>query len=748
MRINVTASAACLAVAMVWASGSAAALAPMEAPSQALSNPIAESLGDGIAVFHASAEARDRALPSFSMVVPRRGQAGAGGVGLSPRFAEAGGKQVVTIRVPAGTSLYGTGEVAGPLLRNGSKVTLWNHDAYGYDDKTPHLYQSQPWVLGVRADGTSFGVIFDSTYRQVIELPGTGGGDIRTTVDGRAFPVIVIERKTPQEVVKALADLTGKMPLPPKWSLGYHQCRYSYFPESQVREIASGFRSRRIPCDVIWFDIDYMEGFRVFTFNPGHFPDPAKLNADLKAQGFHNVWMINPGIKSREVASPNDPPKETYEAEPAALKASREAQRNVFRAIRDAGLKGDHYVKRADGTVYEGEVWPGQCYFPDYLRAETREWWAGLYAPFMAKGVTGVWNDMNEPAIFNVQSKTMPEDNVHRADEALGGQGTHARYHNVYGMMMIKATREGILAANPEKRPFVLSRANFLGGHRYGATWTGDNTADWRHVEWSVSMVLNIGLSGQPNIGPDIGGFAGNGPDGEPPMDRGTQFARWMGFGALLPFARGHTGKDNIQKEPWSFGEQVEATCRRAIERRYRLMPYFYTLFEEASRTGMPVARPLFFADPTDVALRSEDDAFLLGEGLLVVAEMAPDRSREPVMPKGTWRKVSLEGEAADPNLPDLYLRGGSIVPTGPVMQFVDEMPLTEVTLLVSLDENGEARGELYEDAGDGFGYQKGEFLRSRFHAKSEGGEVKLTVTSEGSWKAPQGRQYRAVVLK
>lgn len=686
---------------------------------------VVETLSPRTAVFHASAEAKRGAVPSFSMIVPREGGAGDGGVKLRPVFAKADGKQVVTVKVNAGTSLYGTGEVAGPLLRNGQTVTLWNHDAYGYDDKTPHLYQSHPWVLGVNADGSAFGVIFDSSYKQVISMPPTSGGEIKAVVDGVEFPVVVIERDTPQEVVMALADLTGKMPMPPKWSLGFHQCRYSYYPDTQVMEIAKGFRDRKIPCDVIWHDIDYMHKFLCFTFDEKHFPDPKRHNDDLHKLGFKTVWMIDPGIGAVKESFPNG----KY-------------------AVDEQGTAGDHWVHDKTGKAYVGEVWPGKVHFPDYTRKATREWWAGLYKDWIATGIDGVWNDMNEPAVFNVPSKTMPEDNLHRADAEFGGPSTHARFHNVYGMMMIRATREGIAAARPEKRPFVLSRANFLGGQRYGATWTGDNTADWKHLEWSVPMCLNIGLSGQPNIGPDIGGFAGNGPDGAAPMDRGTHFGRWMGIGAMLPFARAHTGKDNAQKEPWSFGEKVEATCREAIERRYRMMPYFYTLFEEASRTGMPVARPIFFADPKDAALRSEDDGFLLGEGLLVMGQMAPDRTRTPVMPKGTWRKVNFEGETPNAELPELFLKSGRLIPTGPVTQYVDEKPLTEVTLIVSLDEKGEAAGTLYEDAGDGFGYQRGEYRRTKIHVKLKDGQTVVTEDAEGSWTPPAGRKYMIRTLK
>ena len=708
---------------------------------------VVQQFSSGVHRFFADAQALEQAHPSYALEKEPAATAPTSDPAVKPLFGVIGGKQAVRITIMPGTSLYGTGEAAGQLLRNGRTVTTWNTDAYGYDDAAPSLYQSHPWVLAVRPDGTCFGVLADTTYRCVIDTAATDPNEIRFIADGPAFPVIIIDKPTPQEVLKELAKLTGHMPMPPKWAVGYHQCRYSYFPEARVREVASEFRKRSIPCDVIWFDIDYMEGFRVFTFDRGHFPDPAKLNADLRAQGFHNVWMINPGIKSRDARSPNDPPAEKRAGEPESLKAARAAEVATFVSIRDDGEAKGLYVKRADGAVYEGEVWPGWCFFPDYTRPDVRSWWSGLYPSFMAMGVDGVWNDMNEPAIFNVKSKTMPEDNRHAGDPAMvapGGKpqgeraaGDHARYHNVYGMQMIKGTREGIAAANPDKRPFVLSRANFIGGQRYGATWTGDNTANWYHLEASIPMVLNVGLSGQPFIGPDIGGFAGNGD--------GPLFARWMGFGALLPFSRGHTGKENIDKEPWSFGPQVEATSRAALEMRYRLLPFFYTLFQEASETGLPVARPAFFADPRDPALRSEDDSFLLGDALLVQAHVMPDRSRAAVTPKGIWRTYWAP---ADQDLPTILQRGGTIVPTGPIIQHVQPGLMSEVILSIVLDAQGKAGGTLYEDAGDGYGYLKGEYSSITYAAsKAADGAIEVKVASRtGSMSVPN-RPLKVQVL-
>jgi len=653
---------------------------------------VGELIAPNVVRFHASEEAAREADPSLALETPLEPIGPAPeGFDVEPVFAQAEGVFEIRVDVEAGTSLYGTGEVAGRLLRNGRVITCWNYDAYGYDDDSEHLYQSHPWVLALRPDGTAYGVLADTTYRVEVDLTSA----IEFRVEGPACPVIVIAGDHPRDVVESLADITGTMPMPPKWALGYHQCRYSYFPDDRVREIATQFRDREIPCDVIWMDIDYMDGFRCFTFDPELFPDPEALNDDLHEMDFHSVWMIDPGIKL-------DPGYDVY----------------------DSGTERDVWVKTAAGETYVGEVWPGDCVFPDYTNAAVREWWAGLYEEFISVGVDGVWNDMNEPAVFNVQSKTMPLDNHHRADEDLGGPGPHAKYHNVYGMLMVKATREGIAAARPETRPFVLSRANYIGGHRYAATWTGDNTADWYHLESSVPMVLNMGLSGNPFTGPDIGGFAGNGPPG----GEDELFARWMGIGAMLPFARGHTGKGNIDKEPWSFGPEVERTCRRALVRRYKLMPYLYTLFQEASTTGVPVARPLFFHDPVDRALRSEDDAFLLGDDLLVVCDMTPGREREPALPRGDWNLVDFD---RDPELPELRIRAGAIIPVGPSMEYVDEKPLDPISLIVSLDGEGKARGRLYEDAGDGYEYLEGGFLETVYGAELVGDAIRITIEGE-----------------
>ncbi len=648
--------------------------------------------------------------PSLALVAPSPGDGAIPPAWATvPSFHREGERHVATLAIDDGTSLYGTGEIAGPLLRNGFVTESWAEQTIGYDDSDDHLYQAHPWVLAVRPDGSAFGVLADTTRRLRIDL----GGAITLSAEA-PFPVIVIEGATPQEVLVRLTDHIGRMELPPLWSLGYHQSRYSYTPDDRVREIASELRSRALPSDVIWMDIDYMDRFRVFTFDPFDFPDPAALNQDLHDLGFKAVWMIDPCVAEAPGYS-----------------------------VYDEGTAGDHWLEDAEGEPYVGRVWPGRCVFPDYTRPETRAWWASLYGPFMATGIDGVWNDMNEPSSI-IPPFNPPNDLWHRGGGGLPA-GDHGLYHNAYGLLMTEATRQGMRDANPGARPFLLTRSTFIGGHRYAATWTGDNGASWDHLRWSVTMILNLGLSAQPFVGPDIGGFfAGDGADDV------ALFAHFMGAGAFFPFMRSHTSNLSADREPWAFGAAVEATSRTALERRYRLLPYLYTLFDEASKTGLPVMRPVFFAAPGDPALRAEDHAFLLGADLLVEPSLLESGTHAFARPAGAWRAFDLVGEdpSADPAQPVLRIRDGAIVPLGRVVQSTNETLLEPLTLVVSLDEQGEARGRLYEDAGEGYAYRDGDYLETHFVATTgDDGVVRVRIEREEGERPRPARTTEVVVV-
>jgi alpha-glucosidase len=485
-------------------------------------------------------------------------------------------------------------------------------------------------------------------------------------------------------VLKRYTQLTGRMPLPPRWMLGYQQSRWSYYPEAQVRELAAEFRRRRIPCDAIHLDIHYMDGYRIFTWDGERFPDPAHLLDDLREQGFRAITIIDPGVK----VDPGYP-------------------------IYDEGLRQDVFCKLPDGTLFQGPVWPGECAFPDFTAGAVRDWWGQLYRPLLQAGVSGIWNDMNEPAIFG---GSMPE-NVHHDHEGRGA--IHGEIHNAYGLQMARATAEGLRRLRPNERVPVISRAGYAGLQRYALVWTGDNYSTWAHLQLGVSMCLNLGLSGIALCGPDIGGFAGD--------SEGELLARWTQVGTLTPFFRNHSAANTCRQEPWAFGEPFESICRRWIELRTQLLPYIYTTAWQASQTGLPMMRPLSLAYPDDRRTYSLDDQFLFGDVLLAAPVSRPGQTtRRVYLPGGTWydfwsgEKLSGQVQADAPleRMP-VYVRAGSVLPMGPVLQHTGEWPPETLNLHLY---PGDGESWLYEDDGYSMAYRSGEFQLTHFTCQARGG--------------------------
>jgi alpha-glucosidase len=626
------------------------------------------------------------------------------------RFEREGELVRAVVPLAPGSTCYGTGEVPGPLERSGRRVTLWNTDSFQFGSSGDPLYQSHPYVLVVRADGSAFGLVADTIRRgtlaveeSAVELAfETGAG-----VAAEPFDLFVLEGAHPAEVTRALAALAGRMPLPPLWALGYHQCRWSYRSAEELRVLALEFRRRGLPCDALWLDIDYMDRQRSFTVDAATFPDLAGLTDELRALGLCSVAILDPGL---------------------AVDSSTAA------AARAQGL----LVLDAAGEPALGTVWPGPCHFPDFTAAAARAWWSEEVRAFVARtGLDGLWTDMNEPSLMDSPTKTLPESCRHAGTDGSGGD--HARWHNLYGQLMAEATRAGLAAARPERRPFVLTRASHLGGARFAATWTGDNRATWEHLRWSIPMALNLGLSGQPFSGPDVGGFSDN-PDRE-------LFARWFELAALLPFCRGHAEKSSRRKEPWAFDTETEAHVRAALERRMKLLPTLYTLFQEASAHGTPIVRPLFFADPRDARLRTLDDAFLLGDDLLV-APVVHERAHERtvVLPRtsGGWYPFPAGGgpiaedERVVPaplgTLP-LFARAGSVL-------FEHEprpstaTPPQVLVVHAFCDADGQASGRLYEDEGEGHAHARGHFRETRFGVEAGEHEVVIHEQSTGTFES------------
>lgn len=600
---------------------------------------------------------------------------------------------------------FGLGEKGCPLDKRDAAVLNWNHDSAEYEPYTDPLYQTHPFFIVLNA-GQAHGLFFDNTYRSFFDLGKTSRTSYSFGADAGEMNYYFIPGPTPSDVIRRYAGLVGTPPLPPMWALGYHQSRWSYESAQRVQNIAKQFRKRKIPCDAIYIDIDYMDGFRSFTWDAKRFARPSAMLKKLAKAGMKVVVILDPGIKAEHGYS-----------------------------IYDEGVRGDHFCKNENGAPYIGKVWPGASVYPDFTRAITREWWGGLYRELLDAGVTGIWNDMNEPADFTYSSGTVPLTVQHDND---GSPCDHRGAHNVYGMQMARSTYDGLLRWRPDQRPFVLTRAGYAGMQRYAATWTGDNRSSWDHLRMSIPMLLNMGLSGIALCGADIGGFRDY-PSPE-------LFTRWLQVGVFYPFCRVHTAGGREQ-DPWSFGKKYERINRRAIELRYQLLPYLYTEYEHATRTGLPVLRPLLLDFPDQPKVHRCEHDFMFGRQLYVapiVLEGA--KKRKATLPAGTWYSF----EKADPqtggqeiewpvtieSIP-MFAREGAIIPTRGVTQFAGQSALDELILHVF---PGKGHGAFYHDDGASFDYQRGGYTLEDYEVETAGDvtTLRLTQRSGGERFAPR----------
>ena len=602
-------------------------------------------------------------------------------------------------RLDAEDHFFGLGEKGSPLDKRGSVIVNWNHDAAEHEPWTDPLYQTHPFALVVN-NGRSHGLFFDNTYRSFFDFGKTSRTAYAFGADGGEMNYYFIAGPAPSDVVQRYASLVGALPLPPRWSLGYQQCRWSYDSAKRIRDIARQFRKRKIPCDTVYIDIDYMDEFRSFTWHPKRFAHPRKLTKELRDNGFKLVAIIDPGIK---------------------------AERGY--PVYDTGVAGDHFIRAANGENYVGKVWPGASVWPDYSRAVTRRWWADLYKDFLEDGVTGIWNDMNEPADFTFADGTIPLSVRHDND---GEPSDHRAVHNIYGMQMARATFDGMRRARPDERPFVLTRAGYSGVQRFGAVWTGDNLSSWEHLRMSIPMLLNMSLSGIILCGADIGGFRG--------CPSPQLFVRWLQLGVFYPLMRTHTAGGKEQ-DPWSFGKKAEKLCRSAIELRYQLMPYLYTEMQHASRTGLPVLRPLVLDYPAHPKVHRCEHEFLFGRQLFVAPVVQEGAAtRKVTLPAGEWYDFEdgaarVGGEEIEipvklDTIP-MFAKSGAIIPTREVRQFTDEKAIKELTLNIF---PGSGRGWFYNDDGISYGYQKGEsFLEQYAVQPAESGAAFRVIWREGA---------------
>jgi alpha-glucosidase len=614
--------------------------------------------------------------------------------------------------MPPDEQYFGLGEEAGPLDKRGHSYVMWNTDAFGWGATTTPLYEDIPFFIGIR-NGKAYGIFFDNTYRSSFDFGAEFRNRYSFGAEGGELNYYFFYGPDPKTVLSEFTELVGRTPLPPRWALGYQQSRYSYYPEKMVRFIADNFRERNIPCDVIYLDIHYMNGYRVFTWNKSRFADPGKMISDLKSEGFRIVTIIDPGIK----VDPN------------------------YRAYQQ-GLADKDFVTLPDGKVYEGRVWPGESAFPDFTSPRVRAWWGSLYRGLVSDGVGGFWNDMNEPSIFDVPSKTMPLDTVFY-DHGL--HSPQAKIHNVYGMLMSRATRAGELRLRPDERPFVLTRDTYAGGQRYAAVWTGDNSSTWEHLRISVRELMNMGLSGLTFAGADIGGFA------ESPSP--DLYTRWLEAGVFYPFSRTHTSFGTREQDPWAYGIRREDVNRKSIDLRYRLLPYLYNAFYQESQTGLPVMRALLLDYPDDPTAVAQNEEFLFGNDLLVAPVVKDGEWKWDVyLPKGKWFDFwsdrvydgpqSVTVHAPLGRIP-LFARSGAIIPTQQLVQYTGQAPMNPLTFEIYPDRHS-AR-EYYEDDGISFNYQHGVYLKEQISASQtqSGVAVRISVR-QGSYQPPA----RSLVLE
>ena len=617
-----------------------------------------------------------------------------------------------------GTRYYALGEQPSGLAHNGDVYPFWNTDRFGYQPGDMPIYSSMPFYIAVQS-GFAHGILYDNSFRGEMDfanrLPGSIGYTADGGTDGGELRYYIIPGPGLDSVVARFTHLTGRMPLPPRWALGYQQSRYSYAPDSMVMNVASEFRRRDIPVDVLYLDIGYMNGYRVFTWSPTDFPHPKQLLDSLGRMGIKVVTIVDPGVKV-------------------------DSSYSVYKE----GLDRHAFVTTPDGKPALGTVWPGTAAFPDFSRRDVRQWWGNSQSALTGVGVRGIWNDMNEPASFT--GKTLSELAQFDGD---GHPGSHIEFHNQYGTLMARASYDGLRELRPDARPFVVTRAGYVGVQRYSSMWTGDNSSTWAHLRISIPMILSLGLSGEPFAGSDIGGFTGN-PSGE-------LYARWLQSAALIPFMRTHSAIMVPRREPWSYGPQYERVNRATIRLHYRFLPEIYTAFYEHTQTGAPVVRPVFWNALADTSALGVNDEYMLGENILIapVVDSATD-SREVYLPAGHWfrigndsaydggarTKVFAPGALRDANdttglagLP-IFVRAGAVVAMQGVPAYEDQHPLDTLELHV-WPARTTVTSTLYQDAGDGYGYERGAYRATTLSTfpDAKNGIASIALASKGSFR-------------
>lgn len=568
-------------------------------------------------------------------------------------------------------AIYGLGDKPGCLNKRGYSYVNWNTD-----DPAPHvdsfksLYKSIPFfiVLGYEY---CYGIFADNTYKTTFDFGYENTDYYFVEHEKGELDYYFMPGNDMAEVVGLYTSLTGTTPLYQRWIYGSHQSRWGYYTQDEVLDIADKFRELDIPCDVIHMDIDYMNGYRVFTFDDKKFPDVKGLSEKLADRGVKLISIIDPGVKKDE---------------------------DYF--MYKEGMEMDAFAHDTDGSVYENAVWPGTSVFPDFTKQSVRSWWGDKTKILLEHGISGIWNDMNEPASFN---GPLPDDVQFE-------YGAHEKVHNIYGHFMAKATYEGLAKNDGGKRPFVLTRAAYAGSQKYCGGWTGDNHSIWAHIALSLEQVCNLSVSGLAMCGSDIGGF---GSDTTPEL-----LVRFYEAAVFVPFFRNHSAMGTRRQEPWQFDETTIDAVRKTVKLRYRFIPYIYDLAHECEKTGAPIVRPLVYEYPVDKHVRNISDEYMLGSFVLVAPVIAPGKeAREVYLPDGDWydyytgEKYSggryILADAPLDKVP-VFIKAGAIIPVadGEIRSTED---ITEDKISI-LTYPGKGSFVHYQDDNETFAYRDGAY--------------------------------------
>ena len=595
---------------------------------------------------------------------------------FQPSFKDEEGNVYIS-KVNDCLAYYGLGEKGGDLNKKGCYTENFNTDDPETDDDSITYYKTIPFYVALKEEAT-YGIFFDNSFRSYFDMGKEMGDRIFFGAIGGQIQYYFIPGENIKEVVKNYTALTGRMEMPPLWSLGYQQCRFSYFSQEEVRELVKTFEEKDIPLDVVYLDIDYMDGFRVMTFKTPNFDDAAGLISDLKEKGIRTITIIDPGVKVDE-------------------------EYDVFKR----GKEGNHFTKKLDGEMFIGAVWPGDSAFPDFSNKDCREWWKSELKKFISEhGMDGIWNDMNEPCVFNNDHKTMLETCLHNSDN---GVIEHKEFHNRYGFEMSRCSKEAQEELHPNERGFSMTRATYAGGQRYSSVWTGDNMSLWSQMRMSISMNANLGISGFSFVGNDVSGFG---------LDSSEElFIRWMEIGPFIPIFRNHSNMYTRRQEPWAFGPRAEKIAKKSIELRYELLPYIYDLYYISHKEGLPIFRPMIMEYEKDMNLLNMREQFMLGENMIVAPVLYEgERSKTVYLPKGSWFNYftmeKLQGGKwyklpceLDEIL--VFVKEGSIIPTyNKKFRNVKERPKN--ILLKVFGEN--AKGFHYNDDGHTMEYLEGKY--------------------------------------